>query len=304
MAGGSGTEGLVVAGDSWLAQKLVGTLGGIFAFVLLWIAVNGGPQSGCPTSSPATGLCAMDWSFQTTNAARRIAYATVGVLILAVGSFLITRRGPTAVGPPPQDRTERRLAVAMVVLGLLGIALLVAAVAAGFATPPSRTLTFTNDQLPSVGDFLTASYGTERAATVYLTAGEAITATDTANWYAAGSTTPVCCGGGFPPSIEPAGQPYNYSGPWTTWYIVPKTGAYVIWVYAELPIANGPLVSNVSLTVTAYNVDYLPTVQLALGSLGGALFAAAVGVDWLVHPRIRLRRSTLRPDQGEPPPRK
>lgn len=292
-----------MAGDSWLAQKVVGALGGIFAIVLLYVAAIGGPEVGCPTSSPATGLCAMDWSFQTANAARRMAYATVGFLILAAGSFLITRRGPTPVESPPRSRAERRLAVAMLVLGLLGIALLFAAVAVGFATPPSRTLTFTNDQLPSIGDFLTAYYGTERAATVYLTEGEAITATDTADWYTPGSTTPVCCSGGFPPNIEPAGLGYNFSAPWTTWYIVPKTGAYVIWFFAEVPVGYGPLVSNVSLTVTAYNVEYLPTVQLALGSLGTALFAAAVGVDWLAHPRIRLPRSSLKPSPGEGPPR-
>jgi len=286
-----------------LAERAVGFLGAVFALILLGIAAFGGPQMGCPTSSPATGLCAMDWSYQTANAARRVAYALVGLVIVAAGAFIVTRQGAATVETLLPGRAERRLEVAIVALALLGTVLLVAAAAVGFATPPARTLIFTDSELPSVGNFLTAYYGTERAATVYLVAGEVVTATFTAAWYPVGSNTPQY-GGGFPPSIEPAGQPYNYSGPFATWYIVPQTGAYTIWIYAELPVYMPPgYTSNVSLTVTAYNVGFPPTVQLTLASLGGVLFAAAVGVDWAIRPRKRAPRSMPETERDERPPR-
>ncbi len=294
-----------MAEESWLTEKAGGALGGISAIVLFLIAAAAGPrvigtEFGCPIYTPAPPLCAMPWSYQTANAARRVAYALVGFVVLAVGSFLISlpmimRRGYAAMESPPRGRAERRLGVAIVVLALVSIALLFAAVAVGFTTPPTRTLTFTNSQLLSVGTSLTASYGTARAATVYLTAGEAITATYTVAWYANGSTAPEY-GGGFPPTIVPAGQPLNGTGPWTTWYIVPQTGAYVIWFFAELPFGSGPFTSNATMTVTAYNVDLPPTIQLALTSLGGAVFASAVVVDWIARPRgtARGRRSCAR----------
>ncbi len=288
--GESWAEGLVLAKESWLAENLVAALTGISAIVLFFIGIGGGPQFGCPMFTTATGLCAMPWSYQTANADRRTLYALIAFIVVGSASFLITVPGRTTAGTAPDRRTARRVSVVIVVLALLGVALLFAAIAVGFTVPPSRTLTFTNSQLPSMGDFLSAYYGTERAAAVYLTAGEAVTATYTVAWYANGSSSPVGYGGtgyGFPPNIEPADQPYNYSAPWTLWYIVPKTGAYVIWVYAEVPIGYGPLTSNVSLTVTAYNVDFPPIAQLALASVGSVLLAGTVAVDWIAHPGWR-----------------
>ena len=285
------------------AEVAVGYLSAICAFILLWMAALGGPQLGCPVSGTATGLCAMDWSYQTANAVRRAAYMLVGFVILTVGSFMITRRGGARPKTSLPRKVERRFEVAIVVLALLGIVLLVAAVAVGFTMPPTRTLTFTNSQLPSVGDFLEAYYGTERAATVYLIAGEAIMATATVDWYASGSTTPQYGGpGGFGPNIVPAGQPLVYNGAFANWFVVPRTGAYTIYFDSMYPDYATSYTSNASMTITAYNVDFPPMIQLALASLGGVLFAAAVGVDWVVHPRIRLRRSTLEVPQEKGPP--
>ncbi len=282
------------------SELAVGYVGGLAALLFLGLVVLGGAGAGCPINTPATGLCAMPWSFQMALGSLRVAYAFVGFIIVAAGTILITRRS-LWTGPIASRPTSRRYGVAVVVLALMGVVLLVATAAAGFQIPPATTMTFTNAQLPSVGGLYEPYYGTERAATVYLTAGEAITATFAVTWYANGSGTPAGytgAGSGFPPTIAPAGQLPNYTSPWTTWYIVPRTGAYTITFDAMYPGYYPPYTSNATLTVIAYNVAFYPTVQLAMASLGGISFAAAVAVDWLLHPRGYVRRKP--PEGGQP----
>ncbi len=273
------------------SEKAVGLLGLLAALGLLLLAFGAGPGGGCPTSTPATGLCAMAGSFQAANAARRVAYAWVGFAVLIVGAILITWPSPPRRFSRVSCRTERGLGVAVVAMALLGIVLLGATVAVGYSTPPTRTLTFANDQLPSVGGLYEPYYGTQRAATIYLTAGEGISASATVLWYASGSTTPQYGIGGLGPMIEPAGQPLVFNGSFADWFVAPQSGAYTIYFDSMYPGYATSYTSSASLTVTAYNLAFYPTVQLAMAYLGGISFAAAVGVDWVLHPRWPVRRA-------------